>query len=247
MKKMFLVLLMMFVALPAFASNITIWDGNGYSVSGQGGEDQETEPGMTNSQVWDLEGFFLEGNNLSMVGGFDFRNGVSGYSQYSSGDIFISTGDASPAFGNIDGTVGFNEVSNSYGYNYVFDLDFDSMKYAVLSLNSDSQVRTTYYAANEGSSPWQYVSAGSGFASGSFSFGVVTDTGFAGGTHYALTGFDLSFLGGEQDFYSHFTMGCGNDNLMGQGTTAPVPEPATLILLGSGLAGLAFYRRKQKK
>ncbi len=32
----------------------------------------------------------------------------------------------------------------------------------------------------------------------------------------------------------------------GQITVAPVPEPSTILLLGSGLAGLAFYRRKRK-
>jgi len=30
-------------------------------------------------------------------------------------------------------------------------------------------------------------------------------------------------------------------------STAPVPEPSTILLLGSGLAGLAWYGRKRKK
>ena len=41
----------------AMATNITIYDGNGYYGTGQGWEDDETEPNMVNSQIWDLEAF----------------------------------------------------------------------------------------------------------------------------------------------------------------------------------------------
>ena len=42
---------------------------------------------MVAEQKWDLEGFFLQGTTLTMIGGFDFLNGES---NYTSGDIFIS-------------------------------------------------------------------------------------------------------------------------------------------------------------
>jgi len=47
------------------------------------------------------------------------------------------------------------------------------------------------------------------------------------------------------EFYAHYTMGCGNDNIMGQGEIIPNPEPATMLLLGFGLLGAAGLGRKK--
>ena len=55
-------------------------------------DDQEVEPGMVRNQVWDLEGFFLKGSELSLSGGYNFEDGEAGFM---SGDIFIDVdGDA---------------------------------------------------------------------------------------------------------------------------------------------------------
>jgi len=37
------------------------------------------------------------------------------------------------------------------------------------------------------------------------------------------------------------------DNVLGYSSTEPVPEPSTILLLGSGLLGLSWYGRKRKK
>src|SRR5437868_3230476 len=107
------------VASP-FGTNITISDKN-YRGSDwySNREDQETEtnPDTVTSQQWDLEGMFLQSQNLTLVGGFDFKNGVtwSDSHNYKSGDIFIDVnGDAK--YGTIVGDPLNNSGSGATGW-----------------------------------------------------------------------------------------------------------------------------------
>lgn len=205
-------------------------------------EDQEVEPGDSEGQVWDLEGFFLNGTKLTMIGGYDFKNGVG---DFASGDIFIDVnGDAKYGPGT-GGGFGNTIVTNTFGYDYVFDLDFAAMTYNLVAIDSRSTVKNVYYEKNQGSNPWRYDGGGTVLASGAITYtGGLTDaqTGFQGGTHNAAT-VDLSPISSaiSDGFIAHFTMQCGNDDLMG-GT----PEPATVVLLGLGLLGVITLRMRKK-
>lgn len=232
----------------SFAANITIYDNRSGTSGGSTGdgwwtrttEDQEVEPGMVNAQVWDLEGFFLSGNNLSIVAGWNFLSGAPGYS-FASGDIFIdTTGDA--WYGK-DGTPPMN-----YGYEYVLDVNWSAGTYKAYALDGSSQlVQVSEWYNQIESNPWRLnytdevqVSSGSfTFEQGLSDAGV----GFLGGSHYRVSGFDLGFVPAGTQFIAHFTMECGNDNLVGQGTA--VPEPATMFLFGTGLIGLAGVGRRK--
>ena len=75
--------------------------------------------------------------------------------------------------------------------------------------------------------------------------------GFSGNENHYVVSFnlapiitDLSLT--KLNFTAHFTMECGNDDLIAQGT-APVPEPATILLMGFGLFGIAGFTRKKFK
>ncbi|MGI6459965.1 MAG: PEP-CTERM sorting domain-containing protein [Candidatus Hydrogenedentales bacterium] len=253
---------------------------------GVGGEDQEVEPNCTHGQAWDLEAFYLDSNNLlTMVGGYDFENGVtsSGWT-WEYGDLFIDI-DGNAVYGAAAGTgqqgsqpSHSQTTMNVYGYDYVlaFDgaLDGDgNPMYTAYKLDAEDATLLVYYNANDHANPWRYDSGGEEVHSGSFQyftnlpdtdFPTFTDDTFQtlshlqGGWHNAVQ-VDLTWLWDEVRQYdpewggtviTHFTMECGNDNLMGQGILpydpgVVIPEPASITLMGLGIAAVAVSRLRK--
>lgn len=219
-------------------------------------EDNEVEPYCVIAQAWDLEGFYLNGTTLTMVGGYNFKSPPS-TTDGVPGDIFIDiNGDAKFGHNNASTSLTYpnKDTKNIFGYEYVIDIDYVLGNYKVYSINEDSVVKTTYYSGNYESNPWAYspvntdVAIDSGqvffntYTSGSAAeaagytdengkrlLGIYNNSGHYYDTHYALS-VDIGFLDPGTTFISHYTPQCGNDNLMGQGTT--VPEPGTFLLLG---------------
>ena len=197
-------------------------------------EDNESEPGTSIGQHWDLEAFQIHGLNLSLIGGFNF---LSGQGTYASGDIFIDV-DGDAVWGSNLGGGGTSLKSNAlFKYDYVIDLQqtvdaqLDSTvssigtRYTVYRLDETAdQVVSVALANNAEANPWIYHSGGTpipGHAdrllvSGNYLGGEYV--GWAGNNNHYLLQFELSFLGPAvpDGTLFKFTMECGNDNLLGR-------------------------------
>lgn len=215
--------------------------GIGWYNRGVPGEDQEVEPGNYTSQAWDLEGFFLKGRVLSMVGGWDFRQGYGGFR---SGDLFIDV-NGNAQFGPAAQGSFTGVFHHAFGYDYVAVLNFATGQYDVLDITGVA-TQSILYRINDGGNPWRYHRGGipvSGYTAVPIGYQEgLTDAqvgyGLTGGLHQVVT-VDLGFLPpGVGEIICHFTLECGNDNLMGQ---AVVPVASTVLLFGSGLVGLALW------
>lgn len=260
---------MLAFAAPSFAKNITINDtqnpnsaGWGAAGKGQGGEDQETEPGTIANQTWDLEAFTLNGNSLKVYSGFDLLNGNN---PFALGDIFIGRANTAKwKSSDYTGTdAQLNGVNNNSQFKYDYVIHFNNRSgtsigagtydvYALQGLATELLDESTFKGL---SNPFKLSDKAipSLTKVGSGTLAVVKNTTanltledgtvVTGGDHYiASLELDASGvkLSQKDDNLFHLTMGCGNDNLIGR-----VPDGgATLALLGFAVSGLSLFSRR---
>jgi hypothetical protein len=196
-------------------------------------EDQNTnylDPGY-GGQPYDVE--YL---GLSVAGGkiyFGLQTGVNL-------DSPATTGNNQP------GDLAF-DIGNDGIWDYGLRIWEPRPSASLLDASGWMDVRYTQHAI---SNPWR-VSSGtdSGVFGTDFDFRKGTGTdGFNNGTYWIEGYINLAALGlssFDTAIASNFTMWCGNDN--GKAVVAPVPEPASMLLLGTGLIGLPGWGRKKFK
>lgn len=245
----------------ATAVNITIADnaaggGFGGGPRGQGNEDQETEPGTVQSQIWDMEAFTIVGSKLYIFGGYNLNTGDAA-TGYKPGDLFIKIGGSAPSGLPNTANSGNDVIPNNYVYNYAVILSGGlGSSAAVQSLNANSKLLAVEFDQFN-SNPWTYSSDAVSTTSTATSYtaglsdALVLGTynvDLKGGAHNILE-VDLAFLGAVAsgtDVWFSYTMQCGNDSLKGQyGGGFRIPDAgATFMLLGLGLGTLAVVGRK---
>lgn len=192
---------------------------------------------------------------------------------WDSGDVFIGLGDLTDPilYGATAPDVNPNSptTGNDYNYDFVLDIDWEnslgfnggnSIYYDVVKLTGGPAVlqRTVYGGDghNEGSNPYRLISGGLPVTSGMATFsnqGTATYENLVGGQHYQMD-FDLSAAGmgvgaTTPGFWAHFTMECGNDDLIGyaEDYTPPVPEPMSMVMLGCLGAGMFGARKLRRR
>jgi len=161
------------------------------------------------------------------------------------GDLFISTNGWNPY-----GTPPYllDNASNGESWEYVLVLDNHNATSGNLNLYKISDGGTIIlsyapsgYIRRDGQEVL-FNPTGNSIATGIWAiYGLATSSDTDDYLRFMIS--NTNWGGGSPTAF-HWAMTCANDTIEGSG---PVPEPATMLLLGSGLIGLAGFARKKFK
>ncbi len=182
----------------------------------------------------------------------------SGYFQYwhdngayQPGDLFLSTDGWTPDSGSAATNYDHDYMGNGTSWEYVVHLtglqpgsdagstELYSIGEGSIGYGSERTIQEVTFDPDSTATPsatgtWSLV-GGDGSAAAPYTAMLISLT-----LPDVFAGFDRLGL--------HWGMTCGNDIVEGEVTAAPVPEPATMLLFGTGLMGLtAVARRKIKE
>lgn len=179
----------------------------------------------------------------------DYRDSLRGTNY---GDLFVSVNGWNPY-----GTEGSKYIEDKFGLGQTWDYAFVTPS----ETSSDGNVYSgNYYMINQDSiltsnevmtadshhyrndQEVLYRPVDGAAADGTFAF---SHAGSLISYAFNLSAFDLTWED-ELDLGFHWTMTCANDVIQGGIYKAAVPEPATMLLLGMGIAGLGIAGRKRR-
>lgn len=215
---------------------------------------------ISGSNQRDKNLFNIRGMDVAFAGGFMnvkvftgfFEDAPGGYGTVF-GDLFISTNGWKPK-GTVSNNYKYDNASNGESWEFVLDTSQNKMYGGdfsiMLSQDAPPQNGGSRFIVRDGQEVYR-DSGGTGYEGSSVNLNNVANALFSNADapspfpylEYFVSLDTLGITGGET-IGLKWGMSCANDTIEGA-VVAPVPEPGTFLLLGAGLIGLAFYRRKQ--
>ena len=240
-------------------SNIIMNDGNDYSDAGPAKSGDVYDPILTGTSSG--FGYDISGMDVSILNGTltvkiysdrdnYFYNWLSkSTSAFAPGDLFLSTTGWNPLASSTDTSTNGEPNHNTDGAGVGTSWDFvvalegvststkgtsnlystatanGNISYGTLRNAQEAWFSPSIGATSVGSGDWQIVSSDNA------------------NPYLLITTSLTTEMQNVREWGLHWTMECANDVI--EGSFSPVPEPATALLFGAGLAGLAAFGRRR--